>query len=146
MATSQTRTAPPASRGRAATSIPWLVQILLAALFAFAGLIKLIGVQAEVEGFDLIGLGQWFRYLVGTLEVVGAIGLLVPRWSGPAALGLAGVMAGAIVTHLTVLPPASYALIPAVLLVVLGLIAKVRWPQTTTGARARADRLAQLDR
>jgi putative oxidoreductase len=137
MTTIDTVPAPAATRGRAVNTAVWGVQILLAALFAFAGLIKLAGVQAEVDAFAVIGLGQWFRYLVGALEVLGAIGLLVPRWSGPAALGLTGVMAGAIVTHLTVLPPAAFAVIPAVFAVVLGLIARFRWPQATalTGRR-----------
>ena len=30
--------------------------------------------------FNQIGAGQWFRYLVGALELAGAIGLLIPRW------------------------------------------------------------------
>lgn len=32
-----------------------------------------------VELFNEIGLGQWFRYLTGGLEVVGAVALLIPR-------------------------------------------------------------------
>jgi uncharacterized membrane protein len=28
--------------------------------------------------FDAIGIGQWFRYLTGGLEVLGAVALLVP--------------------------------------------------------------------
>jgi putative oxidoreductase len=40
-----------------------------------------------VEMFANIGIGQWFRYVVGALEVAGAAGVLVPRVSGLAALG-----------------------------------------------------------
>lgn len=39
-------------------------------------------------------------------------------------------LAGAVVTHLLVLPPVALAVIPAVLAVVLLLIARARWPQT----------------
>ncbi|MGH3778709.1 MAG: DoxX family protein [Pseudonocardiaceae bacterium] len=118
-----------ATRGRVVSIALWIVQILLAVLFAFAGFSKLAGIQPEVVGtFTKIGLGQWFRYLTGALELAGAIGLLIPRLCGLAALGLVGVMAGAVVTHLTVLPPVALALGPAVLGVVLGLIAWRRWP------------------
>jgi uncharacterized membrane protein len=45
--------------------------------------------------FATIGIGQWFRYVVGALELAGAVGVLIPRLSGLAALGLIGLMAGA---------------------------------------------------
>ena len=41
-----------------------------------------------VEMFTTIGIGQWFRYVVGALEIFGAIGVLVPRTSGLAAASL----------------------------------------------------------
>ena len=54
------------------------------------------------------GAGQWFRYLVGILELAGAIGLLIPRLAAPAALGLLGVMIGAFFTQLFVLDTQSW--------------------------------------
>jgi putative oxidoreductase len=121
----------PATRGRVLNITLWVVQILLAALFAFAGINKLFGLQQEmVENFEKMGAGLWFRYFVGALELAGAIGLLIPRLSGLAALGLAGVMVGAIFTHLFVLPPIALALVPAVLALLFGLVAWGRWPQT----------------
>jgi putative oxidoreductase len=122
---------PTVTRGRARDILLWVVQVLLAALFAFAGLNKLFGLQQEVvDQFTRIGAGQWFRYLTGALELAGAIGLLIPRLSGLAALGLAGVMVGAVLTHLFVLPPVALAVVPGVLGIVFGLIAWGRWPQT----------------
>src|SRR5438046_9858167 len=56
----------------------WILQILAAATFFLAGGSKLSGVAPMVEMFDKIGLGQWFRYLTGGLEVTGAILLLIP--------------------------------------------------------------------
>lgn len=125
----ETPAAPATTRRRAVNIALWVVQVLLAVLFAFAGFSKLVGLQPEaVDAFTKIGFGQWFRYLTGALELAGAIGLLIPRLCGLAALGLAGVMVGAVVTHLTVLPPVALALIPAFLGVVFGLIAWGRWP------------------
>jgi putative oxidoreductase len=37
----------------------------------------LAGVPAMVELFDRVGLGQWFRYFTGLLEVAAGIGLLI---------------------------------------------------------------------
>jgi uncharacterized membrane protein YphA (DoxX/SURF4 family) len=59
----------------------WVLRLLLAALFLFAGLMKLSGQDMMVQEFDVIGLGQWLRYLTGILELAGAITLLrvLPR-------------------------------------------------------------------
>lgn len=80
-----------------------LVQIALAVQFIAAGTTKLLGEAQMVTMFDDIGAGQWFRLLIGVLEVAGAIGLLVPRLAGLAATGLAALMAGAVVTNVAVL-------------------------------------------
>src|SRR5918995_6648623 len=59
----------------------WAVKIILAIAFFSAGAAKLYGVPMMVETFQTIGLGQWFRYLTGALEVIGAILILMPVWS-----------------------------------------------------------------
>ncbi|WP_426246213.1 DoxX family protein [Nocardioides sp. LHG3406-4] len=102
----------------------WVVQVLLATQFVGAGLTKLSGNAAMVDMFAEIGAGQWFRYLVGVLELAGAIGLLLPRLCGLAALGLTGVMAGAVVTNLFVLGESP--VLPLAFLAVAGLIAWLR--------------------
>src|SRR5713226_8528449 len=76
----------------------WVLQIAAAGMFLMVGFLKLSGNVQLVGLFEAIGLGQWFRYLTGTLEVAGAFLLLIPRTSGLGALMLAGVMAGAVVT------------------------------------------------
>src|SRR5262245_65310223 len=119
-----------AARGRAVNVALWVVQILLAAAFAFAGVNKLLGLQQEmVDNFEKMGFGLWFRYFVGVIELAGAVGLVIPRTSGVAALWLAGVMVGAVLTHLFILPPVALALVPGVLCVVFCLVAWGRWPQ-----------------
>ena len=61
---------------------------------------KLSGSEQMVQLFEAIGLGQWFRYLTGFMEVGGAVLLLIPGLSGLGAALLTGVMAGAVGTHL----------------------------------------------
>src|SRR5215208_7861493 len=77
----------------------WVLQAVLALMFAMAGFAKVGGDAAMVEMFATIGIGQWLRYLVGTLEIAGALGVLVPRVSGLAALGLVCLMVGATLTN-----------------------------------------------
>src|SRR5919107_1428956 len=82
------------SRRRSVNFALWALQALLALMFAMSGFAKVGGDAAMVEMFATIGIGQWFRYLVGALEIAGAVGVLVSRLSGLAALGLLCLMAG----------------------------------------------------
>ena len=52
--------------------------------------------------FANTGIGQWFRYGVGALELAGAVGVMIPPLSGLAALGLVCQMVGATLTNLFV--------------------------------------------
>lgn len=80
----------------------WILQIGAAALFLMVGCFKLAGDSQMVGLFDAIGLGQWFRYVTGGMEVLGGILLLTPRLSGLGALLLIPVMFGAVIAHLFV--------------------------------------------
>lgn len=76
----------------------WIIKGLLAALFAFSGLNKLFLPKAKLLDKDMKGLVNLEEQpikVVGLLEVLGAIGLILPSWlniypvlSGVAALCL----------------------------------------------------------
>ena len=119
-----------ATRRRVSTIALWALQALLIIKFAMAGLAKVFGDPAMVEMFTTIGVGQWFRYVVGALEIASAVGVLVPRLSGLAALGLVCLMAGATLTNVLILGASP--LLPLVLLAVSALVAWSRWPRTRT--------------
>jgi putative oxidoreductase len=87
-------------RSRVVTGFLWTLQILSAAMFLMAGTLKLSGNPMMVQMFGAIGLGQWFRYLTGTIEVAGAVLLLIPAVATYGAIALAVTMIGAIFTHL----------------------------------------------
>ena len=109
------------STGKIVNVVLWILQIGAAAMFLMVGFLKLAGNPQLVALFEAIGLGQWFRYLTGTLEVAGAILLLIPRTSGLSALMLAGVMVGAVITHVFIVGGSP---LPAIiLLVVTGVVA-----------------------
>lgn len=104
MATTITRAQAGKARPRShANTLLRAAQILLAAVFAVAAVPKLAGAHSATVMFSQIGAGQWLRYLVGTAELAGAIGLLIPRLAGLAAAGLAADMAGATVINIAVL-------------------------------------------
>jgi putative oxidoreductase len=116
----------PVHFGKARLITLWILSGLAALAFLGAGGGKLAGGAAMVEVFNNVGLGQWFRYFTGVLEVAGAIGLLISRYAFYAAILLAIVMVGAIIAHLTVLGTSPVA--PVVLLVLSGTIAWLRKP------------------
>jgi uncharacterized membrane protein YphA (DoxX/SURF4 family) len=91
------------SGGRISQIVLWVLRVLLAALFIFAGVSKLTGQPMMVAEFDQVGLGQWFRFFTGALEVIGAIAILVPRSSALGALLLLAVDAGAFVAQVSIL-------------------------------------------
>jgi putative oxidoreductase len=92
----------------------WVVQIALAGMFVLAGSSKLLGAPAMVGLFDAIGIGQWFRYLTGLIEVGSALALLVPSIAVFGALALVATMVGAITTHLLIVGGSPA--VPAILL------------------------------
>lgn len=113
--------------GRAGNVALWVLQVGAAAMFFMAGGMKLAGAPDMVAMFEVLG-GQWFRYVTGGVEVVGAALLLVPRLAGVGALLLAATMVGAIFTHVAVIGGSF--VVPLVLLVVTATIAWARRERT----------------
>jgi putative oxidoreductase len=83
--------------------LTWVLRVLMAGLFLFAAFGKLSDQPMMVQEFDTIGLGQWFRYFTGGIELVGAFALLVPIVSAFAALVLLLVDIGAFIAQVAVL-------------------------------------------
>jgi putative oxidoreductase len=111
---------------KALNIVLWILQILAAATFLLAGGLKLGAAAPMVEMFDKIGLGQWFRYLTGSLEVTGAILLLIPTTVAFGGALLAATMVGAIATHLFILGGSP---VPAIVLfVMVATVTWYRWP------------------
>jgi putative oxidoreductase len=117
-----------AGRGRALTVVLWLVQVGLALPFLAAAIPKLVGAPTAVAMFAVIGVGQWFRYAVGAAELAGAMGLLVPRLAGLAALGRVLDMIGAAAVQTAVFH--AYQWLPTSVLLVGALVAWGRRQET----------------
>jgi uncharacterized membrane protein YphA (DoxX/SURF4 family) len=120
------------------TYVLWIVQVLLALLFLFAGGTKLVlppDVLAAMGSPNQIQLPGFLVRLVGVAEVLGGLGLVLPGvlrikpWLTPlAAVGLAFIMLGAVA--LTIASgEAAQSLVPLVTGILLAFVAygRRRW-------------------
>ena len=94
--------------GRALNILLWCVQAFLALVFLNASWAKLMGEPEFLALFTAIGVGQWFRYLTGILELTGAVLIMVPKTTRVGAALLATLMLGALTAHLFLhVPPTT---------------------------------------
>src|SRR5687767_16019662 len=77
----------------------WLLAVLLAVLMVGPGSQKFTSPTWE-RMFRTWGYPDGFYLVIGAIEVVGGIGLLIPKLASFSALTLAAVMAGAAATQL----------------------------------------------
>jgi uncharacterized membrane protein YphA (DoxX/SURF4 family) len=81
---------------RAASAVLWVLQVFLAAVYAFSAFGKLTADVQNVAGFEAMGLGVAGMYVIGALELAGAVAMFVPRLTGLAALCFVALMIGAV--------------------------------------------------
>jgi putative oxidoreductase len=142
--TANTRTTDRAS-ARALRIALWILQILMAALFLWHGLL-LLAPPAEMVQLINESMGQTLRLFIGAAEVLAAIGLILPAltrilpqltvW---AAVGLMPIMAGASVLHI-LRDETSSAVSTAVIFVLVTLIAVGRAKLAPIAPRCRSRR------
>lgn len=85
------------------TLLLWTARLVAAVILLQTLYFKFLGQPESVYIFSTLGVEPWGRIGSGVVELIASVLLLIPRtsWLG-AGLGL-GVMAGAIVAHLTIL-------------------------------------------
>jgi uncharacterized membrane protein len=113
----------------------WIAQAILAALFAMSGLVKFLQPKDKLTGRYpwTQDFSQSTVRFIGAMELLGAIGLIVPALTGIAPVltpiagtGLAAVMVLAAGTHIRRKEPSGVA-VSAILLVLTALIASSRF-------------------
>lgn len=112
-----------------------VTELTLAAIFFLVGGAKLIGQRDMIVLFREIGIGEWFRYATGMVEVSGALLLVMPLLSGVSAIVLGAVMIVASLVELFVLhrPPVAA-------LACLGAHAFVAWNRVLRDSPGRQPR------
>ncbi len=121
----QARAHLPSSRERMMSVTLWTIQGALALLFLFAGGSKLILPTTVLLAQMALPLPIWFIRFIGVIEVVGALGLVLPQLTRIkpfltplAACGLALEMVGA-----TILTVIAMGVAPALFPLIVGLLA-----------------------
>jgi len=87
----------------AAVVSSWVLQLVVAAILLQTLFFKFTGAPESVYIFSTLGAEPWGRIGSGVVELVAAILVLVPATTTIGAALAMGVMAGAIISHLTVL-------------------------------------------
>jgi putative oxidoreductase len=85
------------------TLLSWVTRIVAAIIMLQTLFFKFTGAEESVYIFSQVGMEPWGRYGVGTMELIASFLILIPStvWLG-ATLAI-GLMAGAIMMHLTIL-------------------------------------------
>ena len=112
---------PAETKSRQDVLITWILRVAVSVVFFLVGSSKFDAGSMWVKLFDQIGLGQWFRYLTGILQIGGAALVLIPRTFLVGIGLLACTMAGAAVVWIVRLGAAANAIVPAAVLA--GLVA-----------------------
>jgi len=103
--------------------ILWLAAIFLAYVFLRQGLAKFSDTSGWARAFRVWHYPDWFRVLIGVIEVVAAVLALIPRTALAGGLLIMAVMLGGMGTHLRWGHPAQVTseLLPLVLATVLAV-------------------------
>ncbi|SRR5713226_1217188 len=85
------------------TVLGWLLRITAAIILLQTLFFKFTAAPESVYIFTKVGAEPWGRIGSGVIELIAAILILTPRFTWLGSLLAMGVMAGAVVSHLTVL-------------------------------------------
>jgi hypothetical protein len=83
--------------------VSWIAQVVVALILLQTLFFKFTAAEESVFIFTTLGLEPWGRIASGVAELVAAVLLLIPATAVIGAALALGVIAGALVSHLTVL-------------------------------------------
>ncbi|MBL8747011.1 MAG: DoxX family protein [Phycisphaerae bacterium] len=86
-----------------AAIVAWTLQLIACAILGQTLFFKFSAAPESVFIFTRLGMEPWGRIGSGVAELVCCVLLLVPRTAILGALGVVGVMAGALLSHVTTL-------------------------------------------
>ena len=103
----------------------WHMRASIAVAFLWSGFGKFESTPHSewVQVFPRIGLGQWFRYFTGSMEIAGGLLYLPRRTCAIGSVLLSSTMIGATVALCTVLRSPTASIVPFTLFVAVVLIA-----------------------
>lgn len=83
-----------------AKTISWIAQVVSAVILGQTLFFKFAGAEESIALFETLGAEPWGRYGTGFAELIAVFLLLVPRTAAMGAALSAGLMVGAVGSHL----------------------------------------------
>ncbi|GAB3986106.1 hypothetical protein GCM10029978_100740 [Actinoallomurus acanthiterrae] len=103
------------------------LSVILGLLFVVTGMVKVVDLPESVKIRDHLGLPPELWRVIGSLEAAGGVGLLIgmafPGLGAVAAIGLAALMCGAVISRLRVRDSVRMISVDAVVLALIGTLA-----------------------
>ena len=122
-------------------AVLWTIQVVLALLFMFAGVMKFV-MPVEEMTKQMPSMPGWFLHFIGVAETLGALGLILPGLlrkqpglTPLAAVGLAIITMGAAALTLN-MGGGAMALIPLTVSLLCAFVAYGRWRLAPLGRSA----------
>jgi putative oxidoreductase len=111
----------------------WTVRIGVAAFYLAFGLEKFSAAETHwVRLFQQIGIGDWFRYFTGAVEITGSMLVLIPRTTVIGLTLLSATMASAALILAVVLHRPEDGVFPAIFGIVLAALGWNRYRSSKT--------------
>lgn len=106
----------------------WVVTAFLVYVFVRQGISKFDDASGWSRAFRFWGYPDWFRILIGVVEVAAAVILLVPRFAWIGAMMIIVVMLGGMATHVVTGQPKQVTseVVPLVLSTIIAIARRPR--------------------
>lgn len=104
--------------------VDWALRVFVALVFLYEGIDKFGSRRLWMTVFAEIGIGQWFRYATGIIEVTGGALLLFPKATPVAVTMLACTMVGAFLAHVLIIGVGAQTVLVSIL---FALILAIGW-------------------
>lgn len=104
----------------------YIALVVLAGVFVMAGFNKVSGAEMMVQTFEGFSYPTWTMYLIGAVELLSAVGLLIPRTRILASGVLTFILIGAVGSHLiygqyTAVPFPAVLLVANIVVLIMGM-------------------------
>ncbi|WP_440114080.1 DoxX family protein [Paenibacillus sp. QZ-Y1] len=106
--------------------VGYIVLVVLAGVFVMTGYSKVSGAELMIQTFESFSYPTWTMYLLGAVELLSAVGLLIPRTRILASGILTFILIGAVGSHLiygqySAIPFPAVLLVANIIILIMGM-------------------------
>lgn len=83
-------------------NLSWLLTLISVFMLGSAGVTKLVGTSESISNFKFMNLSE-YMFIIGLFEFVFAVGILLPKVSNYAIVGVTAIMGAAVAMHLSLM-------------------------------------------